>query len=58
MSGSTQFTPTNTFGGLTGSIALSLLDTNYTQVGTFLNSTNNFSNYIADTGAANRRRRL
>jgi len=53
MTASTALTPTNTFGGLTGSIALNLLDGNYTQIATFLNTTNNYSNYVADTGAAN-----
>ena len=53
MSGATAITPSVTFGGQTGSIALSLLDTNFTQVATFLNNANNYSNYLTDTGAAN-----
>ena len=53
MTAATAITPSVTFGGQTGSIALSLLDTNFTQIATFLNSTNNFSNYLTDTGAAN-----
>jgi hypothetical protein len=53
MSGTTAKTPSVTFGGQVGSIALSLLDTNFTQVATFLNNANNYSNYLVDTGAAN-----
>ena len=53
MSGTTAITPSVTFGGQVGSIALSLLDTNFTQVATFLNNANNYSNYLVDTGAAN-----
>ena len=53
MTAATAISPSVTFGGQTGSIALSLLDTNFTQIATFLNSTNNFSNYLTDTGAAN-----
>jgi len=53
MSGTTAITPSVTFGGQTGSIALSLLDTNFTQLATFLNNANNYSNYLTDTGAAN-----
>ena len=53
MSGTTAITPSITFGGQVGSIALSLLDTNFTQVATFLNNANNYSNYLVDTGAAN-----
>jgi hypothetical protein len=53
MSGSSQFTPNNTFGSQIGPISLSTLDTNFNQVATFLNNPNNYSNYLADTGAAN-----
>jgi hypothetical protein len=53
MSGSSQFTPNNTFGSQIGPISLSTLDTNFNQVASFLNNPNNYSNYLADTGAAN-----
>ena len=53
MSGTTAITPSVTFGGQVGSIALSLLDTNFTQLTTFLNNSNNYNNYLTDTGAAN-----
>ena len=53
MSGSSQFTPNNTFGSQIGPISLSTLDTNFNQVATFLNNPNNYSNYLADSGAAN-----
>ena len=53
MSGTAQITPTNTFGTQTGTIALSLLDTNFTQITTFLNNPNNYSNYLVDSGTAN-----
>jgi hypothetical protein len=53
MTATTAISPSVTFGGQTGSIALSLLDTNFTQIATFLNSANNYSNYLTDTGAAN-----
>lgn len=53
MTASTAISPSVTFGGQTGSIALSLLDTNFTQIATFLNNANNYSNYLVDTGAAN-----
>ena len=53
MSGAAVITPTNTFGGQVGSISLSLLDTNFTQITAFLNNPNNYTNYLVDTGAAN-----
>ena len=52
MSG-TQLIPTNTFATQSGNIALSLLDTNFTQIANFLNTPANYTNYLADSGTAN-----
>jgi len=52
MSGS-QLIPTNTFATQSGNIALSLLDTNFSQVASFLNNPNNYTNYLVDSGGAN-----
>jgi hypothetical protein len=49
----TPITPTYTFAAASGSIPLSQLDTNFTQLTTFLNNPNNFANYLVDSGAAN-----
>jgi hypothetical protein len=49
----TPITPTYTFASASGSIPLSQLDTNFTQLTTFLNNPNNFANYLVDSGAAN-----
>ena len=49
----TPITPTYTFAAATGSIPLSQLDTNFSQLATFLNNPNNFANYLVDSGAAN-----
>jgi len=53
MSGSSQFTPTNTFASQTGQILLSTLDTNFSQIATFLNNPNNYNNYLVDSGSTN-----
>ena len=53
MSGAAVITPINTFAGQVGSISLSLLDTNFTQITAFLNNPNNYTNYLVDSGAAN-----
>lgn len=49
----TPITPTYTFASASGSLPLSQLDTNFTQLTTFLNNPNNFANYLVDSGAAN-----
>jgi hypothetical protein len=53
MTGTTQITPTNTFASQSGSIPLSQLDTNFTQITSFLNNPNNYANYLVDSGTAN-----
>ena len=49
----TSITPTYTFATATGSLPLSQLDSNYTQITTFLNDPNNYANYLAASGTAN-----
>jgi len=53
MSGSSQFIPTNVFGTQSGTIPLSLLDTNFNQIAAFLNNPNNYTNYLVDSGSTN-----
>ena len=53
MTGTVQITPTNTFASQSGSIPLSQLDTNFTQITSFLNNPNNYANYLVDSGTAN-----
>lgn len=48
----TAATVTNTLANQSGTIQLSLLDTNYTNILTFLNTTLNYSNYLVDSGIA------
>lgn len=43
----------NTFGSQTSTIPLSYLDTNFTSLTSYINDLNNYSNYVADTGAVN-----
>ena len=52
MSGS-QIIPTNTFASQSGNIPLSQLDTNFSQLATFLNNPANYTNYLVDSGSAN-----
>jgi hypothetical protein len=49
----TSITPTYTFATATGSLPLSQLDSNYTQITTFLNDPSNYANYLVATGSAN-----
>ena len=53
MTSTVQITPTNTFASQSGSIPLSQLDTNFTQITSFLNNPNNYANYLVDSGTAN-----
>jgi len=49
----TSITPTYTFAAASGSLPLSQLDSNYTQITTFLNDPSNYANYLVASGTAN-----
>jgi hypothetical protein len=53
MPGTSAISPTITFATQISPLALSTLDTNFTQLTAYLNNANNYSNYLVDTGAAN-----